>query len=172
MELTRLEGAASGSADEDPLSATAVQVVRAQLLEWDAAVLSGTRVAYAFALPSAGTAVEAVHRTQFGGVLRAAGQCEGGALGPMRARKTKRMDRRLTHWQCTFCRHETAVSEQVNTSCSSWRVSPSRPHVCMYVELETTTAPGQPPTGVDSQPVRVFFLGLGSCYVVVAVPSI
>jgi len=115
VELTRLEGAASGSADEDPLSATAVQVVRAQLLEWDAAVLSGTRVAYAFALPSAGTAVEAVHRTQFGGVLRAAGQCEGGALGPMRARKTKRMDRRLTHWQCTFCRHETAVSEQVNT---------------------------------------------------------
>ena len=50
VELTRLEGAASGSADEDPLSATAVQVVRAQLLEWDAAVLSGTRVAYAFAL--------------------------------------------------------------------------------------------------------------------------
>ena len=29
-------------------------------------------------------------------------------------KKTKRMDRRLSHWRCTFCCHETALSEQVN----------------------------------------------------------
>ena len=40
----------------------------------------------------------------------------GGAVGPLRARKTKRMDRRLTHWQCTFCRHETPMAAQA-TSC-------------------------------------------------------
>lgn len=34
----------------------------------------------------------------------------GGAGGPMRARKSKRMERRLTHWQCVFCRHETPHS--------------------------------------------------------------
>ena len=27
-------------------------------------------------------------------------------------KKTKRMDRRLSHWQCTFCRHENPLSEQ------------------------------------------------------------
>ena len=30
----------------------------------------------------------------------------GGAGGPARLRKSKRMDRRLSHWQCIFCRHE------------------------------------------------------------------
>ena len=27
-------------------------------------------------------------------------------------KRTKRMDRRLSHWQCTFCRHENPLSEQ------------------------------------------------------------
>ena len=31
---------------------------------------------------------------------------------PSVPRKTKRMDRRLTHWQCAFCRSETALSEE------------------------------------------------------------
>ena len=35
-----------------------------------------------------------------------------------RPRKTKRMDRRLTHWQCTFCRHEMLISEEAE-QCSS-----------------------------------------------------
>jgi hypothetical protein len=35
----------------------------------------------------------------------------GGNGGPLRARKTKRMERRLTHWQCTFCRHEMPLAE-------------------------------------------------------------
>ena len=30
-----------------------------------------------------------------------------GSGGPMHARKSKRMQRRLTHWQCIYCRHET-----------------------------------------------------------------
>ena len=29
-------------------------------------------------------------------------------------KKSKRMDRRLSHWRCTFCCHETALSEQVD----------------------------------------------------------
>ena len=32
--------------------------------------------------------------------------------GPIRARKTKRMDRRLSHWKCTYCRHEMLMSER------------------------------------------------------------
>ena len=31
---------------------------------------------------------------------------------PSVPRKTKRMDRRLTHWQCAFCRSEMALSEE------------------------------------------------------------
>lgn len=31
---------------------------------------------------------------------------------PSVPRKTKRMDRRLTHWQCAFCRSETALSDE------------------------------------------------------------
>ena len=42
---------------------------------------------------------------------------EHGGVGPLRARRTKRMDRRLSHWQCTFCRHETALSEQRDVCC-------------------------------------------------------
>ena len=30
-----------------------------------------------------------------------------GDVGPTRANKTRRMDRRLTHWQCIYCRRET-----------------------------------------------------------------
>ena len=29
-------------------------------------------------------------------------------------KKTKRMDRRLSHWKCTFCGNETPLSEQVD----------------------------------------------------------
>ena len=29
-------------------------------------------------------------------------------------KRTKRMDRRLSHWQCTFCRHENPLSEQAD----------------------------------------------------------
>ena len=32
-------------------------------------------------------------------------------------------------------------------------------YVCMYVELETTTAPGQPPIGVDSSGCVFCFKG-------------
>ena len=35
-----------------------------------------------------------------------------------RPRKTKRMDRRLTHWQCTFCSNEMLISEEAE-QCSS-----------------------------------------------------
>ena len=37
-----------------------------------------------------------------------------GSVGPMRARKTKRMDRRLSHWRCVFCRHETPNDANVS----------------------------------------------------------
>ena len=30
-----------------------------------------------------------------------------GDVGPTRANKSRRMDRRLTHWQCIYCRRET-----------------------------------------------------------------
>ena len=33
-------------------------------------------------------------------------ECRGD-VGPTRANKTRRMDRRLTHWQCIYCRRET-----------------------------------------------------------------
>ena len=43
--------------------------------------------------------------------VHGAGSSEGDGgrsiSGPMRARKTKRMERRLTHWRCVYCRHET-----------------------------------------------------------------
>ena len=42
--------------------------------------------------------------------------------GPMRARRTKRMDRRLTHWACVFCRHENANNETSCTNCTGVRV--------------------------------------------------
>jgi hypothetical protein len=45
------------------------------------------------------------------------GTTNGSAGGPMRARKTKRMDRRLTHWRCVFCRHETRNDANA-TTCS------------------------------------------------------
>ena len=32
--------------------------------------------------------------------------------GPIRAPKTKRKDRRLSHWKCTYCRHEMLMSER------------------------------------------------------------
>ena len=41
-------------------------------------------------------------------------RAEASGVGPMRVRRTKRMDRRLSHWQCTFCRHETLLWEQAN----------------------------------------------------------
>ena len=37
---------------------------------------------------------------------------EHGGLGPMRARKMKRMDRRPKYWRCSFCRQENVVAEQ------------------------------------------------------------
>ena len=38
------------------------------------------------------------------GIGRPDGGGRGGGVGPVRARKTKRMDRRLMHWQCSYCR--------------------------------------------------------------------
>eukprot|EP00964_Phaeocystis_antarctica_P075162 scaffold46347_cov68-Phaeocystis_antarctica.AAC.2 len=38
-------------------------------------------------------------------------------------KKTKRMDRRLSHWRCTFCCHETALSEQVDV-CGKCTMAP------------------------------------------------
>ena len=69
----------------------------------DAELPAGLRVAYAYALPIAGVAGESGCSANVGAVS----SMESGGVGPVRARKTKRMDRRLTHWQCTFCRHET-----------------------------------------------------------------
>ena len=43
-----------------------------------------------------------------------------------RPRKTKRMDRRLTHWQCAFCRHEMLLSEGAD-KCS--RCNGTRQHL-------------------------------------------
>lgn len=50
------------------------------------------------------------------GIGRPDGGGRGGGVGPVRARKTKRMDRRLTHWQCSYCRHETP-NDSRSTKC-------------------------------------------------------
>ena len=65
--------------------------------------------------PSAGVVVDAGHGRNVIGP-RSTGRVNGGGVVSMPAlfKKTKRMDRRLSHWQCTFCRHETALSEQVD----------------------------------------------------------
>jgi len=65
--------------------------------------------------PSAGVVVDAGHGRNVVGP-RSRGRVNGDGVVSMPAlfKKTKRMDRRLSHWQCTFCRHETALSEQVD----------------------------------------------------------
>ena len=64
--------------------------------------------------PSAGVVVDAGHGRNVVGP-RSTGRGDGdGVVSMPPLKKTKRMDRRLSHWQCTFCRHETALSEQVN----------------------------------------------------------
>ena len=65
--------------------------------------------------PSAGVVVDAGHGRNVIGP-RSTGRVNGDGVVSMPAlfKKTKRMDRRLSHWQCTFCRHETALSEQVD----------------------------------------------------------
>ena len=50
------------------------------------------------------------------GIGRPDGCGRGGGVGPVRARKTKRMDRRLTHWQCSYCRRETP-NDSRSTKC-------------------------------------------------------
>ena len=50
------------------------------------------------------------------GIGRPDGGGRGGGVGPVRARKTKRMDRRLTHWQCSYCRRETP-NDSRSTKC-------------------------------------------------------
>ena len=63
--------------------------------------------------PSAGVVVDAGHGRNVVG--RSTGRVDGdGVVSVPPFKKTKRMDRRLSHWQCSFCRQETAVSEQVN----------------------------------------------------------
>eukprot|EP00964_Phaeocystis_antarctica_P059570 scaffold35383_cov71-Phaeocystis_antarctica.AAC.2 len=65
--------------------------------------------------PSASVVVDAGHGRNVVGP-RSTGRVNGDGVVSMPAlfKKTKRMDRRLSHWQCTFCRHETALSEQVD----------------------------------------------------------
>ena len=64
--------------------------------------------------PSAGVVVDAGHGRNVVGP-RSTGRGDGdGVVSMPPLKKTKRMDRRLSHWQCTFCRHETALSEQVD----------------------------------------------------------
>ena len=64
--------------------------------------------------PSAGVVVDAGHGRNVVGP-RSTGRGDGdGVVSMPPLKKTKRVDRRLSHWQCTFCRHETALSEQVN----------------------------------------------------------
>ena len=108
-EVARLE---SGAATiENPLSVTAVQIVRAQAVAADAELPSGILVAHAFA-PSTidvdGRAFVGASSEWQSSMPPACG------AGPMRARRSKRMDRRLSHWQCTFCRHETPLSDQAS----------------------------------------------------------
>ena len=65
--------------------------------------------------PSAGVVVDAGHGRNVVGP-RSRGRVNGDGVVSMPAlfKKTKRMDRRLSHWRCTFCCHETALSEQVD----------------------------------------------------------
>ena len=64
--------------------------------------------------PSAGVVVDAGHGRNVVGP-RSTSRVDGdGVVSMPPCKKTKRMDRRLSHWQCTFCRHETALSEQVD----------------------------------------------------------
>ena len=64
--------------------------------------------------PSAGVVVDAGHGRNVVGP-RSTGRVDSdGVVSMPPFKKTKRMDRRLSHWRCTFCCHETALSEQVD----------------------------------------------------------
>ena len=74
--------------------------------------------------PSAGVVVDAGHGRNVVGP-RSTGRVDGdGVVSMPPFKKTKRMDQRLSHWQCPFCRQETAVSEQVNV-CGKSAMAPS-----------------------------------------------
>ena len=82
--------------------AVAQAPVVARALPSESATSSDLRVARAVPVPI-------VEAGGGGGVEQGNGGAAGG-FGPLRARKTKRMERRLSHWQCTYCRHETALA--------------------------------------------------------------
>ena len=104
-EVARLE---SGAATiENPLSVTAVQIVRAQAVAADAQLPSGILVAHAFAPSTIDADGRASAEASSG--WHSMPRAEASGVGPMRVRRTKRMDRRLSHWQCTFCRHATVL---------------------------------------------------------------
>ena len=64
--------------------------------------------------PSGGVVVDAGHVRNVVGP-RSTGRVDGdGVVSRPSFKKSKRMDRRLSHWRCTFCCHETALSEQVD----------------------------------------------------------
>ena len=74
--------------------------------------------------PSGGVVVDAGHVRNVVGP-RSTGRVDGdGVVSMPPFKKTKRMDQRLSHWQCPFCRQETAVSEQVNV-CGKSAMAPS-----------------------------------------------
>ena len=90
---------ASGVHDSGNVNPSAVQMVMAlpvvQTMDGVPLVTELRPIMQAAGRGANSDAAQAAHETT-----------SGGAGGPIRARKTKRMDRRLTHWQCTFCRHE------------------------------------------------------------------
>ena len=89
--------------DAERLTTAQVMKVRPTPVELVASVMmySGPMTTLGVVAGACEVAPISEHASGIGGVL------EPGAGGPIRARKSKRMDRRLTHWQCVYCRHET-----------------------------------------------------------------
>ena len=85
----------------------------------------GDVVMYTGPLQPIGWQLHGIGREFGGGTQPADVAVEAGAItqdkrrvdvGPTRASKSRRMDRRLTHWQCIYCRRETRNDARA-TSC-------------------------------------------------------